>query len=441
MTTSLRKPASPQRPLRPGHGLLGLALGAWAGAGLLAAGAPADAAPFRVRTLATGLENPRGLAIAPNGNLVLSEAGRGGSGPCLVAGSGNTVCYGTTGAVGLFDRSTNVYTRALANLPSLADQSSPLFPEGTGLADLAFSGSGQLFGVFGFGGNPTLIPGAGSPLFGKTVAIDLAAGSLTPLADIAGFEATQNPDGKDLNSNPFALVVRGDDTYVTDAGGNSLVKADAANQVSLVNVFPEELVGTSHLPFPFPFPEVPAQAVPTGMTIGPDGALYITQLSGFPFAPGSADVFRYDFINPVTKFAGGFSNLIDIAAGPDDSLYLLQYSDAFFGPPSGSILKLGLDGSVRTLFDDLVSPTGLAVGRDGTIYVANDGDGVNGELLALTPVPTPGPLPLLGVGVAFAQARRLRRRCGGLSRSRTAMAPPAAPPAAARGGDQASPGR
>ncbi len=422
--------------------ILGLALGACASAaGLLAVGEPAAAAPaYRVRTLATGLENPRGLAIAPNGNLVLSEAGRGGSGPCLVAGSGNTLCYGASGAVGLFNRSTNVYSRALSNLPSLAVQSSPLFPEGTGLADLAFNGSGQLFGVFGFGANPTLIPDAGSPLFGQTVAIDLAAGSLTPLADIAAFEASQNPDGQGLNSNPFALMVRGGDTYITDAGGNSLVKADAANQVSLVNVFPEELVGTSHLPFPFPFPEVPAEAVPTGLTIGPDGALYITQLSGFPFAPGSADVFRYDFINPVTTLAGGFSNLIDIAAGPDDSLYLLQYSDDFWGPPSGSILRLGLDGSVRTLFDDLVSPTGLAVGRDGTIYVANDGDGVNGELLALTPVPTPGPLPLLGVGIAFAQSRRLRRRCGGLSRSRIATARPAAPPAAASDCDRPSPG-
>jgi DNA-binding beta-propeller fold protein YncE len=139
----------------------------------------------------------------------------------------------------------------------------------------------------------------------------------------------------------------------------------------------------------------------------------------------------------VTRFAGGFSNLIDIAAGPDEALYLLQYSDDFFGPPSGRVLKLGLDGSVRTVFDDLVRPTGLAVGRDGTIYVANDGDGVNGQLLALTPSPVPGPLPLLGVGVAFAQARRLRRRCGGLSSAR-ARRP--APPATASALDRPSPG-
>ena len=75
-----------------------LALGACASASLLALGTPAEAAPtYKARTLATGLESPRGVAIAPNGNLVLSEAGRGGNGACLTGGSGNSVCYGTTG--------------------------------------------------------------------------------------------------------------------------------------------------------------------------------------------------------------------------------------------------------------------------------------------------------------------------------------------------------
>jgi hypothetical protein len=120
---------------------------------------------------------------------------------------------------------------------------------------------------------------------------------MTKLAAIAAFEAAQNPDGGDLNSNPFSLVVHGGNTYVSDAGGNTLLKANSVNEVSLVNVFEGKLVTTSHLPFPFPFDEVLSEAVPTGMTIGPDGALYITLLSGFPFAPGSADVFRYDFIN------------------------------------------------------------------------------------------------------------------------------------------------
>ena len=149
------------------------------------------------------------------------------------------------------------------------------------------------------------------------------------------------------------------------------------------------------------------------MTIGPDGALYIAQLSGFPFAPGSADVFRYDSVNGVTTFASGFSNLVDIATGPDHSLYLLQYSNDFWAAPSGRVLRLGLDGSVETLFSDLANPTALAVAPDGKIYVANNADGVNGELLQLTPVPSPGPLPLLGVTAAFGCSRKLRKRIKG----------------------------
>ena len=394
---------------------MGLALGALSSASLLVLGAAGQAAPtYKVKTLVTGLASPRGVAIAPNGQLVLSEAGRGGSGPCITSGTGSQVCYGESGALGLFDFSTNAYSRALTNLPSLAQQSAPLYPEATGLNKLTFDASGQLYGVFGFDGtaDPSPLPSPGKEWFGRTVAINLLTKTLTPLGNIAAFEDSQNPDGQNIASNPWDLVVSGGETYVTDAGGNSLVKVDSANQVSLVHVFPNKNVNTpANAPLPPSFPAVfPAQAVPTGLTIGPDGALYIAQLSGFPFAPGSADVFRYDFGGLVTTFASGFSNLVDIATGPDNSLYLLQYSNDFWAAPSGSVLKLGLDGSVETLFSDLANPTALAVAPDGKIYVANNADGVNGELLQLTPVPSPGPLPFLGVAAAFGCSRKLRKR-------------------------------
>jgi hypothetical protein len=408
-----------------------LAIGACTFASLLALGAAAEAAPtYKVRTLATGLESPRGVAIAPNGNLVLSEAGRGGNGLCLTGGSGNSVCYGTSGALGLFDFSTNSYSRAITGLPSLARQTSPLYDDATGLNKLTFNGSGQLIGVFGNEGGASPFPGPEGQWFGRTVSIDLAGGTVTPLADITAFEVSNNPHNTAIDSNPWDLVVSGSDTFVTDAAGNSLLKADSANQVSLVHVFPNKNVNTpGNAPPVFP-PVVSAQTVPTGLTIGPDGALYIAQLSGVPFAPGSADVFRYDFMNPVTKFAGGFSNLVDIAAGPDNSLYLLQYRNDFWASPAGSILRLGLDGSVETLFSDLASPTALAVAPNGTIYVANNGNGVNGELLQLTPEHVPAPLPILGLGIAWTRARRLRRRCigtgiGGSTRTTTAELPAA----------------
>ena len=393
-----------------------LAFGACASASLLVFDSAAEAAPtYKAKTLATGLESPRGVAIAPNGNLVLSEAGRGGNGSCLTSGSGNSVCYGTSGALGLFNFSTNSYSRTITGLPSLAKQTS-LYDDATGLNKLTFNGSGQLMGVFGNEGGTRSFPGPEGQWFGQTVSINLAGSTVTPLANITAFEVSNNPHPTAVDSNPWDLVVRGSDTYVTDAAGNSLVKADSANQVSLVHVFPNKNVNTpDNAPpfFGFP-PVVSAQTVPTGLTIGSDGALYIAQLSGLPFAPGSADVFRYDFVNPVTTFASGFSNLVDIAAGPDNSLYLLQYRNDFWASAPGSILRLGLDGSVETLFSGLTNPTSLAVAPDGTIYVTNNGNGVNGELLELKSQPVPAPLPIFGLGLAWTQARRLRRRCGGV---------------------------
>ncbi len=108
---------------------------------------------------------------------------------------------------------------------------------------------------------------------------------------------------------------------------------------------------------------------------------------------------------------------------------MLQYRNDFWASPTGSILRLGLDGSVETLFSELTNPTALAVALDGTIYVTNNGNGVNGELLQLTPQPVPAPLPIFGLGLAWTQARRLRRRCGGSGLGGSTRTRPAASPA------------
>src|SRR3954465_9076436 len=46
----------------------------------------------------TGLANPRGLAWGPDSTLYVAEAGRGGTGPCMII-LGSTECYGATGGV------------------------------------------------------------------------------------------------------------------------------------------------------------------------------------------------------------------------------------------------------------------------------------------------------------------------------------------------------
>jgi glucose/arabinose dehydrogenase len=74
-----------------------LALGGAAPAQDAGAPEPLGASPFKV--VAQGLDNPRGLAIGPNGTLYVAEAGKGGTGPCGVNAEGGKACYGKSGAV------------------------------------------------------------------------------------------------------------------------------------------------------------------------------------------------------------------------------------------------------------------------------------------------------------------------------------------------------
>jgi hypothetical protein len=207
----------------------------------LAAGTAADAAPYRSESLVTGLRNPRGLVIAPDGRLLVSEAGLGGpanAGPCILSGAGNQLCFGATGALGSFDPSTGSSARPLVGLPSLASAAGE---EGSGLSDLTDDGL-NLLGVISFGSDPTQLSSSGSALFGQLVAIDLAAGTITARASISQYELVNDPDSNGLNSNPYALTVLDSEAWVTDAGGNTLLRVNAANQVSLGFSYPSQNV-------------------------------------------------------------------------------------------------------------------------------------------------------------------------------------------------------
>ena len=85
------------------------------------AAANADAASVEV--IATGLNNPRGLGFAPNGDLYVAEAGSGGTGSCRASPDGQPVevCYGETGALTRIDTAgVKPPRRVLGNLPSMA---------------------------------------------------------------------------------------------------------------------------------------------------------------------------------------------------------------------------------------------------------------------------------------------------------------------------------
>ena len=71
------------------------------------------------------------------------------------------------------------------------------------------------------------------------------------------------------------------------------------------------------------------------MVVGPDGAYYVSELTGFPFVPGFSRIHRVVPGQPSTIYASGLTNVTDLA-WHDGDLYAVQIADAGLpgGPPS-----------------------------------------------------------------------------------------------------------
>jgi hypothetical protein len=338
-----------------------------------------------LQVIASGLDNPRGLGFGPDGALYVVEAGRGGtSSLCLppVGGApGPNRCYGPTGAV---TRITNgsVQQRVVTGLPSLAP---PSGDEASGPSDIAF-GPDRAWITIGLGANPNLrapFTAAGIHL-GSLV--ELAAnGTWKYLLDLSAIEARSNPDGGQVDSNPFggARLPNGSGV-VADAGANALLGISPTGTISTLAVFPARTV-------PSPFGgTVQMQAVPTSVVLGPDGNLYVAELTGFPFPVGGARVYRLPpgGGSPVVV-ASGFTNIIDIAVNPGAVGYVLEHdADGLLGPGSnGRLVRVNVDGS-RTVIASagLTHPGGVAVGPDRSLYVTiNSSTAGNGAVVRIVP--------------------------------------------------------
>jgi hypothetical protein len=327
--------------------------------------ATAQAHDDGVKTIASGLDNPRGLAFDEDGSLYVAEAGRGGAEACMPGPEGGEVCFGTSGAITEISRGKQ--QRVLSGLPSLAKKDAGT--EAIGPSDVAFKDDSMLFTV-GLGANPAVR--ATMPPEGQNLGWLLRSSErekVDRVADIAGYEATANPDGSlEPDSNPNSLLVTGSSTVVADAGGNSLVSVSRSGKVSTIAVFPSQPISVPNAP-----PEM--QAVPTSVVRGPDGAYYVGQLTGFPFLVGAAKVYRVVPGQDPTVFADGFTNIIDIGFDRSGSLYVLEiaHNGLASGNPAGALFKVRRNGTHQTVLDKgLITPSGLAL-KDGYAYVSNCG--------------------------------------------------------------------
>lgn len=312
-----------------------------------------------VTTVASGLDNPRGLTVAPGGTLYVAEAGRGGAAPCFDGPEGGSVCFGDSGAI------TRVrdgkQTRVVTGLPSLGGQGDGA--QAIGPSDVVVT-RGRLAFTVGLGNPPSTIAQLPPLAAQRSASLLVQRGrDITRVADLATYEATADPDGAGPDTNPNSLVANGSGYVVADAGGNSLLSVDARGRVRTLATFPVRMVDApAELGLPAGT-QLPMDAVPTSVTRGPDGAYYVGQLTGYPFPSGAANVYRVVPGHAPTVYASGFTNVIDLGFGPDGKLYVLEITQngLLSGDISGALLRVGRDGTARPVATPaLTAPGGLA---------------------------------------------------------------------------------
>jgi hypothetical protein len=350
---------------------------------------PAAVAHAGTTVVASGLDNPRGIDVDRHGFVYVAEAGRGGSGPCIQGAEGARQCIGQTGAITLV--AYGKHQQIISGLPSVADEgtgASALGPEDVDVRPLGFGSF-----VTGLGNDPSVRAqlGADGSGLAKLCAFT-PSGDVAERADLGTYEAEHDPDAGQPgtvhpDSNPTSVLKAGRGDVVVDAGGNDLLRVGASGRIRTLAVFPSRFVDAPPLLGLAPGTQIPMQAVPDAVTRGPDGAFYVSQLTGFPFPAGAANVYRVVPGSPPEIYASGLTNVTDLAFDDDGSLYVVEIArnGLLSGDPSGEVIEIAPDGTRTSVASEgLVEPYGIAIGRRGEIYVTNKSRrSGEGELLRL----------------------------------------------------------
>jgi hypothetical protein len=170
---------------------------------------------------------------------------------------------------------------------------------------------------------------------------------------------------------------------VVDAAGNDLLRVAPNGEISTLAVFPQRVLDDPSSPGT----QILMDAVPTSVAVGPDGALYVSQLTGFPFPVGGARIYRLVPGEEPQIYAEGFTNVVDIAFDDDGSLLVLELAknSLLSSDETGALIRLKRDGSRETLLSEgLVMPTAVAIGKDHALYIYNCGVCAgNGEVIRI----------------------------------------------------------
>ncbi|MGV3599980.1 ScyD/ScyE family protein [Dyadobacter fermentans] len=295
---------------------------------------------FTVSDFTSGLRAPIGMVIDDQGNFWVTEGGTGHD-------DGALVMITPQG-----DKKTVVtHFKSVLQMGNVEGISHLYYDNGT--LYLLHGIEGLLYTI-----NPSALLAGSLPLHKDHL----------PSEDIKSFVVSKNLTF-DNNSNAFAMT-KGPDghLYIVDAGANAVIRRNKdTHALDLFTTFP---------------PIAPNRdPVPTGIVF--DGTHFLlSSLTGFPFSPGSAYIYRVNTSGVMIPYKGGFTTLTHIALTVNDKPLLLHYADFTmppgsagnppgFKPNTGSVVNE--DGAV--LASGLNLPTDIKRWGDRTFFVLCLGDG------------------------------------------------------------------
>jgi sugar lactone lactonase YvrE len=356
----------------------------------------------QLSVVAEGLNNPRGLAFAPNGLLFVAEAGLG-------AGDGNggfATGVGFTASITEIQGASSSHPRVrriVHGLASVGDTENG-FPEALGPSGVSVHGTGGIYvtmgeSALGVAASDASLPKQAARQFGHLLKVT-PGGQWKAVADVGDFdylwtEANKDqpwaPVGQFPDANLYGVLAGPGEQFVVDAGANTLDEVRANGSLRIVAFFPNPL-----LPLPNGNLVPVSDSVPTCVTRGPDGFLYVGTLAfGANFArfgsnsppnwanlPAQSKIYRVHpsakeaFLTDSDVWASGFNPITAIGFN-GKAIYVTEYVTQDSHYATGDIVKVSVnpDGSAgdrSTLgVGALTQPNGLAFGHDGSIYVSN----------------------------------------------------------------------
>jgi hypothetical protein len=186
------------------------------------------------------------------------------------------------------------------------------------------------------------------------IEVDKESGRIKTMIDLWEYEAANNPDGNEIDSNVNDIAWGADGTlYIVEAGANTLYAWSADGGLEVVQTWAEN-------------------SVPVAIRFASNGDMYIGFL-GAGLGPGAAKIEHRsaDGSELIGTFEG-LTAVTDIALDADDNLYAVQFfqfGDQGPAPSSGSVVMVSADG-ITPVAEGLSFPFGLAQAPDGSWAVS-----------------------------------------------------------------------